>query len=413
LPAPAADPEALFREARRRRRHRRLVVLAVLVLVAGGTATGIALGQGSAHGGSGGAHRHGAPTAPRTAPPAASVARPSGVALPSSGFFNQIAVTPSGLLLTGVTPATAGSPLPVCVSAPVDPLTLAVGRLETGNCGDPRMFGQTIEVVNSPILQTNNAGISINSLDPVSGRVVYGPVVMTYSSYSDTRPVTSSAGPWLWIYDNDTTKGSVLLQISEQSGAVVDTIPAPVLYKPLLAADSGGVWIANAIGGSPAPALFYAPAGSSAAHVVVSSTVTPICWIVASGTGAWVGAGVQGCGTQDVRRYVDGSDAPVFSTAGTTLPFTVIGNESDGLWSMQYATPTEEEIVHIDPGTGVESVVATVPAVALPSSLTDGGLVAGQGAYFDGRLYLLEPPFHKNGYLGYESIVGVPVPAGG
>jgi hypothetical protein len=110
---------------------------------------------------------------------------------------------------------------------------------------------------------------------------------------------------------------------------------------------------------------------------------------------------------------VDGSDAPVFSAVGTTLPFTVIGNESDGLWSMQYATPTEEEIVHIDPDTGAESVVATVPAVALPSPLTDGGLVAGQGVYFDGRLYLLEPPFHKNGYLGYESIVGVPVPPGG
>lgn len=410
--APAGDVEALFKEARRRRRRRRLLAAAGLVILMAAAATGLAV-RGSGHGGSGGDHRRGKPTAPRTAPAPAIAAQPAGVALPSSGYFQRITATPSGLLLTGVTPATAGSALPVCVSAPVDPQTLVVGTVRTGNCGDPTMFDQSIEVVNSPVLQTNNATVSINALDPVSGRVVYGPVVMTYESGSDSQPVTASGGQWLWIYDNHTTKGSVLLQVSVHSGAVVDTISVPSLYKPLLAADSGGVWIANAIGGSSAPALFYVPAGSSAARVVVSSTNTPICWIVASGSGAWVGAGVRSCATQEVQRFVDGSDAPIFSTAGTSLAFTVIGSESDGLWSMHYVTPTKEAIVRIDPDTGVEAVVATVPAVALPSYLSAGGLVAGQGAFLDGRLYLLEPPFHKDGYLGYESIVGVDVSAAG
>ena len=315
--------------------------------------------------------------------------------------------------MTGVTPATAGSALPLCATAPVDPETLAVSKVRTGNCGDPRLFGQSVEVVNSPILQTNNASLSINSLNPTSGQTEYGPVVMTYASLSDTRPVMTSGEQWLWIYDVSTTKGPVLLQISEQSGAVADTIPMPSLYRPLLAADNGGVWIANSIGGSSAPALFYAAAGSSAPRVVVPSTDIPICWMVASGTGAWVGTGVQSCAKQDVQRFVDDSDTPVFTTSGTYLPFTVVGNESDALWTMQYVSPSKEAIVRIDPDTGTESVVATVPAAALPNYLTLGGLVQGQGAYFDGHLYLLEPPFHKNGYLGYASIVGVDVaPAG-
>jgi hypothetical protein len=406
------DVDALFREARRRRRRRRLLALAGIVVLVAAAVGGVAVGRGSGHGGSGGGAPRGTPTAPKTGPASPSAQKPPGVTLPPSGYFNQIAATSSGLLLTGVTPATAGRTLPVCVSAAVDPHTLVVGPVRTGNCGDPRMFGQSIEVVNSPTLQTNNATISINSLSP-AGQVVYGPVVMTYASESDTRPVTTSDGQWLWIYDNDTTKGPELLQISEQSGGVVDTIPVPSLERPLLAPDDGGVWIANSVAGASDPALFYVPSGSSAARVVVSSTDIPICWIVASGAGAWVGAGVQSCAKQDVQRFEDRSDTPVFSTAGTFVPFTVVGSQSDGLWSMQYVTPSKEAVVHIDPDTGTESVVATVPAVAVPSYLTNGGMVAGQGAYLDGRLYLLEPPFHKNGYLGYESIVGVDVSAVG
>ncbi len=406
------DSEALIKEARRLRRRRYLLVTAALVIVIGAIATGIAASQGDNHGRSGGGHPRNTPTAPQAAPPVASSPKLPGVALPSSGYFNQISVTPSGLLLTGVTPASAGSPLPVCVSALVDPQTLVVGKVTTGDCGDPRLFGQSVEAVNTPILRSNNATTSVNSVNPVSGQVTYGPVVMSYSSYSDTKPVMASGGQWLWIYDVATTKGPVLLQISDRSGAVADTIPMPSLYKPLLAADDAGVWVANSVGGSGSPALFYVPAGSSAPRVVVASTTVPICWIVASGTSAWVGSGVQACAKQDVQRFVDSSDAAVFTTSGTYLLFTVIGSEPDGLWTMQYLSPSKEAIVRIDPDTGSESVVATVPAVPLPSYLTSGGLVQGQGAYDDGHLYLLEPPFHENGYLGYTSIISIDAPPG-
>ena len=66
---------------------------------------------------------------------------------------------------------------------------------------------------------------------------------MTYGSYSDSRPVFAYGSHWLWMYDVDTATGSELLQVSLQSGAVVDTVPMPALYRPLLAADNGGLWI--------------------------------------------------------------------------------------------------------------------------------------------------------------------------
>ncbi len=407
------DPRALIEEARRLRRRRYLKTMVALAVVIVAIALGLAISPGGGHRGSGGSRRHHSAAAPHTTPPVAPRPVSPGVTLPSSGYFNQIVATSGGLLLSGVTPATAENPLPVCVSAPVDPTTLAVGKVRTGNCGDPRLFGQSVEVVNSPSLQSNNATISVNSLDPASGQVRYGSAVLTYSSYSDTHPVTASNAQWLWIYDVATTDGPELLQISEQSGAVAHTIAMPALYRPLLAASGGGVWVANSVGGSSAAALLYVPAGASTPLVVVPSTTEPICWLVGSTTGAWVGSGVNRCTTQVVQRFTDGSDTPLFTIRGTYLPFTVIGDESSGLWTMQYVSPNEEAIIRIDPDTGSERVVAGVPAVALPSYQTSSGLVPGQGAYLDGHLYLLEPPFHKNGYLGYASIVGVDVTGNG
>jgi hypothetical protein len=74
---------------------------------------------------------------------------------------------------------------------------------------------------------------------------------------------------------------------------------------------------------------------------------------------------------------------------------------------MRWLSPTREEIIRIDPDTGSESVVGTLPSSPLPTYETDEGLLQGQSAYFDGSLYLLEPPFRKNGYVGYTSIVRV------
>lgn len=415
---PSSDPigtepqpaeELIIREARRLQRRRYLLVATALAVIFGAIVVAVAMSSGGGRRPTGG--RHHAETAPPRATPPVSTQKPPGVALPSSALFNQISVTSSGLLLTGVTDANGESPENApqssCVAAPLDPQTLAVGRLRVGSCGDPLLTGRTVEAINTQLPHSNNATISINVADPATGHVSDGPVVMTYGSYSDTGPVIAYGAQWLWIYDNSTTNGPELLQVSMSSGDVVDTIRMPALYRPLLAADAGGVWVANSIGGSPAPALFHVGAGASAPNVVIPDTNVPICWLHADGTSAWVGAGLQNaCAKQAVERFVDDSTAPLFSVPGNFLAFNVIGDETDGLWTLQWNAGAQQ-IVSIDPQTGAESVAATLPHVQEPLVNQSEGLAPDQAVYFRGALYILLPPFRSNGYLGYTSVVRV------
>ncbi len=106
---------------------------------------------------------------------------------------------------------------------------------------------------------------------------------MTYESSSDTHLVTAYGPDALWIYDVATTNGPEPLQVSPQSGAVVDVVSMPKLYRPLLAADDGGVWVANSIEGCPGPALSYVASGAAAPTTVIADTGLPICWLTATG----------------------------------------------------------------------------------------------------------------------------------
>ncbi len=419
-PERPGEPEALFEEARRRRRRRWIVCGATLCLLVGALAAGVGL-SGSGGGRSALKSRHHtAPAAPSPAPPTAAQRQP-GAVLPSSALFNQISLTSNGLLLSGVTNAAGENPQGPCAAAPLDSESLAVGKLSVGNCDNPQLFGQTVEAVTSQTPPSNNVNVSVSVASPTTGKLTNGPVVMTYEYSSDTHLVTAYGPKSLWIYDVATTNGAELLQVSAQSGAVVDVVPMPKLYRPLLAADDGGVWVANSIEGSPGPALSYVLSGASSPTTVVSDTGLPMCWLTADGTSAWVGAGAGwNCGNQTVEKYVDGARAPVYSTPGAGFtPFWVVGDTTDGLWAMQWsqaASPgasTSQQIISINPDTGAESVVATTPPIVYPNGVPTNGLVQGQAVFFHGALYLLEPPFRQDGYLGFTSIVRVPVSSPG
>jgi hypothetical protein len=189
----------------------------------------------------------------------------------------------------------------------------------------------------------------------------------------------------------------------------------PKLSRPLLAADDNGVWIANSLDGTPAAALSYLGSGASSPDTVLANPNLPICWLTAAGTTAWVGAAAVpsgGCVKETIEKFTDNDPTPIFSSTGAFAPFTVIGDETVGLWTMQWSPsdPSREQIIHVDPDTGSEAVVATLPSVVLPNYETDEGLAVGEGVYFDGSLYLLEPPYRVDAYLGYSSIVRVSDP---
>jgi hypothetical protein len=321
----------------------------------------------------------------------------------------------------------------------VNPESLAISAGSEASCNDPAVDGDTVGVVNAYVPDTNNATISIAHLDPETGKTSVGPVVMTYGSYSDTRPVTASGDGWLWIYDdstivdgsetvNESNPGTAeLLQVSASSGQVVNTVTMPVLYRPLMAADNNGLWIANSIEGgqcsgcSPPDALYYVAPGSDKAVVAIPDSTLIVCWLFGSGDHLWAGIGhdESGCSREAIWR-LDGSDfQPVFNVPDQGFdPNTVVGDEEDGLWTMQWSplptgssdTPSPQKIVEINPDTGAETVVATLPALDVPLTGEYSGLVQGQAAVLDGSLYLLEPPYEYNGYLGYSTLVRVRLP---
>jgi len=414
------------------------VWLGTLLMVFSGI--GIRIGIASGYGGGGHSIRE-VRTSGHGGAPSASKG-PSGrqypsVSLAGGDLFDQIAVSGNGLLLTGETHVGAGSLSPTCVTAAVEPTSLALTKPVEVDCDDPAAYGQTVGEVNNYIVDSNNATISIARLDPQTGNTLVGPVVMTYASYSDTRPVTTYGGGWFWIYDNSTitTSNEVvnennpgiaqLLQVSTSTGEVVNTVEMPKLYRPVMAANDEGLWIGNSVEGgtcagcAPPSALYFVAPGSADVQVAIADTGSVTCWLLGASHQLWAGIGGQrtGCGTQSIWRF-DGTDfRPAFMTPDDGYhPNEVIGNESDGLWTSQWisecAKPcsSRQEIVRIDPDTGSEGLVAMLPALPEPWADEAGqGLVAGQAVVFAGSLYILEPPFELNGYLGYSTLVRVPL----
>lgn len=358
------------------------------------------------------------------------------VSLPRADLFNQVTVAQGHLLLSGELASIASAKTPTCVSATVDSQTLALGPRSDVNCNDPSLDGETVGVVNDYIRDSNNATISIARVDPRTGHTSVGPVVMTYASYSDTRPVMAYGGGWLWIYDNstignaaETVNGSnpgtaELLQVSASSGEVVDTVSVPNLSRPVLAANDAGLWMGNSLAGGTCPgcappsALYFVAPGSHSAVVAIPDSTLIVCWLLGSQADLWAGIGHEHAGcTQETIWRLDGTDfQPVFQVPDQGYdPFIVVGDASDGLWTMQWTHPptgvssttrSPQEIVGINPDTGAEKVVATLPPLVVEGQ----GLLQGQAAVLDGSLYLLEPPFELRGYLGYSTLVKVRPP---
>lgn len=352
------------------------------------------------------------------------------VTLPPGYEFDRISASSDSLLLTGEVASTAPSQTPTCVAAPVDPTTLHITVTAEASCGDPSVAGRTVGTVIHYLPHSNNATIQIADVDPRTGQLSVGPVVMTYASYSDTRPVTAYGGGWLWIYDNSTTTSTTtvdqahpghpkLLQISATTGAVVDIVTMPALFRPFMAADDAGLWIGNSIEGGMSPALLRVPPGAATPEVVIPSTTAHTCWLLGSGDTLWAGIGPTergACRHQTIERFDGTSTQPVFDVAEAGYgPSSVVGNQSQGLWTMQWTvhrgTPlvSPQVIVRIDPSTGAETDVATLPPLPVPPAQASG-LVAGQAAVLDHALYLLEPPDEPGAPGRYAALVKIPIP---
>jgi len=289
-------------------------------------------------------------------------------------------------------------------------------------CDDPTAAGRTVGLVTRYVpggQSGTDANVMLATVDPATGRVSQGPVVMTYSDCSDCRPVTAYGAGRLWVYDNSTTRGPELLEASVTTGRVVATLAMPKLFRPLLAANDDGLFIANSIEGGQAPgeappsAVYLVAPDARSPETVVADPALLACWLAADQTHLWIGMGSQsrGC-TQETVWRLDGSNPrPVFETPTEGYVPPVVGDEAEGLWTVEWSTQnggaalstSTPQLLHIDPDTGRETITAIPPPIEVNSYL--GGMAPGSGLLLNRYLYLLEPPIRTDG--GYTTLVRV------
>jgi hypothetical protein len=348
----------------------------------------------------------------------------SSLTLPAAYTFFGLSTNSGPLLLAGAVAST--DPNAPCIRAPVDATALSLGAVTTGNCDDLASLDEqvAIDVINpdgGSLAFTTSIAITVT--DPKTGTPKTGPVIMRISEASDTHPVVAYGGGSLWIYDVATSNGPEAIQVSATSGQVQDVIRTPQLFRPIMVANSDGLWLGNSIEGSPTAGTVFRVAPAS--HVVTTVVPSPndaVDWMVADVGHVWAGIRPSSVnGVLSMWRF-DGPKATVaFHTPEQSLqagPNSVVGDEHDGLWLTtsdppigDYPAPTDNQhldVVELDSNTGKPTVEAVLPP--LDQLAADSQTAAGQAAFFAGSYFLLQSP-SIGGYTGFTQLLRVtPLP---
>jgi hypothetical protein len=371
-----------------------------------------------------------APTsAPPSAPASGVVASSPAPLLPPNvssfifppGYDFDALTTDSGqLLVTGTVTSSQDAP---CVRAPVDPTALTLGAPTTGSCDDPASFGDHVSfVVNNPDGGSTafTSSIVIVTTDPRTGRLTTGPTVMRFSEVSDTQPVAAYGGGWLWVYDVDTSNGPEVLQVSATSGQLENVVRTPELYRPVLAANSDGLWLGNSIEGVQlAGAVYHVAPGSHVVTTALSSSADGkvVDWIVADNGHVWAGIRPAGSSLLNLWRF-DGPTAKVAldlpEPSVEVGPNFVVGDEQGGLWLTTpdppfgaTESPTDNQhldVVRLDPNSGKPTVEAQLPP--LDPVAAESGTTPETAALFSGHYFLVQSPL-VGGYSGLAQLLRV------
>jgi hypothetical protein len=301
------------------------------------------------------------------------------------GIFDSVQPAGGQVLVSG---STTGR---MCVWLTVDPATLK-GTQVHGSCAHPlRSAHPAVPVV------TSNARSQWQS-----ARV--GSTVLRYRDGSDTRPVWTYGRGSLWLYDVDTTRGSVLLRFSSDTGRLEQTVAMPRLFRPVMAANDDGVYLIAAVNGDdarPGPVALYHVAPGARHAVIIHREGRAALWIAAHGHTVWAEI-VSGTNDAALWRFdgPTGHATRLWRNTIGTAPVATYGGGSlwavRPVWASAYSGQcTSEKVSRIDAATGRETAVVAVPAAGYCSLLFDPqGLTFTHGAlYFlsDARLYRVQP----------------------
>jgi hypothetical protein len=352
----------------------------------------------------------------------------SSLTLRSGYDFGALSTDSGQLLVTGSVPVPSTQLPQQCAAVSISGNPPAVHAVSMSDCDDPATAGEQVTMVVTEKTDARSASgvsgtIAISHRNSATNGFTIGPVVMKYTSESDTRPVAAYGGDSLWIYDLDTNNGPEAIQVSATSGQLEDVVRTPAFSRPIIAANSDGLWLGNSIeGGLLAGTVFHVASGSHVVTTVVSSPNDAVDWMVADQGHVWAGIRPSSVsGVLSMWRF-DGPKATVaVRTPEPSLqagPNFVVGDEQDGLWLTtsdppigDYPAPTDNQhldVVKLDPNTGKPTVEATLP----PLDLLDAELQTApeQAAFSQGSYFLLQSP-SVGGYTGFTQLLRVsPLP---
>lgn len=291
--------------------------------------------------------------------------------LPAGGTFSSVQPAGSALLLTGF--AETG---PACIWSTVDPSRMRLLRTHRGPCD--RVPGRLHpSVVYDPKSPWQEVVLS-------NGRVVF-----RYQDASDTRPQWTYGPGALWIYDVWTRTGAQAVRVSLANGRIVQRVHMPKMFRPVLAADLDGLWLAAASNGGlgpggPQPLLHVSPGGRSA--TVVHRGGRAALWLVAHGHTV-VMEQIAGRAVLSLWR-VDGTRVQQLAKPSFLAVAAAWGDGS--VWAVAANRQcTRNEVLRVDPASGSATHVASVTA----ASCDWLGSEANGIAFADGALFFLDPPW--------------------
>jgi hypothetical protein len=361
--------------------------------------------------------------APSSSPPSG-VLPPnvSALALPSSYTFFGLSADAGPLVLTGgVTSTDENAP---CVRMPVDGASLSIGAATTSSCNSPASSGHTVAIsVTNPDAGSNDyaSSIAVSRLDPATGALITGPTLMRFNDASDTHVVTAYGGGSLWIYAVDTSNGAQAIEVSATSGQVQDVVTTPLLVRPIVLANSEGLWLGNSVDGmlgrSVAGTLFHISPSSQVVKPVLSSDEV-VDWLVADSTHVWAGIRPIGESLLSLWRFDGGNADVAFHVTEPSLqalgPNDVVGDEQDGVWVTTPDPPIGDApsaparqylaVIKLNADNGKATIEAVLPATA--DLANSGGTEAGTAAFSEGKYFLLQSP-SVGGYTGFTQLLRV------
>ncbi len=243
-----------------------------------------------------------------------------------------------------------------------------------------------------------------------------GPLLMRIQNWSWAHSSVAEGDGAVWIYGLNGSSGpSTLLDVSSATGRVLHRFSVEAGANPYLFVDDDGLWITpSAWGGSSCSGsctLWRVSPGSDRL-VPVRQLSVRTQWLMTSGHSIYadVLTSITGGWQQTIWR-LDGPDAVVaYKTPATELPSTdfapltgyvVVGNAQQGYFTLtqlgQGTTPAGTgdcdtsapiRVVRIDPATGRQSYIATIPP-GIAGSQLDCHLMERQGLFYDGAFYVL------------------------